>query len=211
MSRMIESPESYFASLSPSLSAQIKRLEAEARKEEIPIVGPVFAQTLYLLARCTRARMVLELGSAIGYSSIFLASACRISGGRLLTYESDPAMAHRALANLTEAGLQAYAEVRCADARQDIMNLDAAMDMIFIDIDKEAYAGLLPRCKSLLAHSGLFVADNTGFKDADPFNQALHHDPDWESVNLWSFLPGHSPQFDGFCLAMRKPIVGDVP
>jgi predicted O-methyltransferase YrrM len=204
MSGMIESPEAYFAKMVPSFGEQIKRLESEALKEDIPIIGPVLAQMLYLIARLSRSTNVLELGSAIGYSSIFLASACKINGGRLITYECDPALAERARANLAEAGLETFVDLRCADAVQEIKTLKESMDMIFIDIEKDVYIDLLPWCKSLLSDNGLLVADNTGFKDADPFNQALYQDPDLESINLWSFLPGHSPQHDGFCLAVKR-------
>ena len=203
MSRMIEDPEAYFTGLKPGLGDQLRRMETQARDEEIPIVGPVFAQMIYLLARTCRAARILELGSAIGYSSIFLASACRLSGGRLITFENDPAMAGRARANLAEAGLEAFAQVRCEDVCVALPELSEIVDMIFIDIDKEAYVHVLPWCKALLADHGLLVADNTGFQDATPFNQALHQDPGWESVQLWTFLPGHSPQNDAFCLAMK--------
>jgi len=47
------------------------------------------------------------------------------------------------------------------------------------------------------------VADNTGFQDADDFNQAIMNDPRWRAVNLLAMLPLHSPEQDGLCLAMR--------
>ena len=203
MAEMIESPESYFSKFRPEVSDQIRRLEEEAETENIPIVGPVMAQMLYLLARSAGAVNILECGSAIGYSSIFLAKACKINNGRLITYEIDAGMAKRAKANLSEAGLQRFAEVRHADVLADITKIEEPMDMIFMDVDKEMYATLLPSCKALLSPRGLLVADNTGFKDADEFNRAIRRDPVWESINLWSFLPGHSPGYDGFCIAMK--------
>ena len=86
MAEMIESPESYFTDLRPAVSTQIKRLEAEALVEGIPIVGPVMAQMLYVLARATRSTRILEFGSAIGYSTIFLAAACKINNGILRSH-----------------------------------------------------------------------------------------------------------------------------
>jgi len=52
--------------------------------------------------------------------------------------------------------------------------------------------------------SDLLIADNTGFEDAHPFNQTIFEDSDWESVNLWTFLPGHSPENDGLCFALKR-------
>jgi predicted O-methyltransferase YrrM len=81
--------------------------------------------------------------------------------------------------------------------------MDGQVDMIFMDIDKADYVRMLPDCNRLLTPGGLLVADNTGFKDADAFNRAIHADPRWEIVNLWAFLPGHSPEHDGICIAVK--------
>jgi hypothetical protein len=47
------------------------------------------------------------------------------------------------------------------------------------------------------------VADNVAFRDAAPFNQAIYEDPGWRSIRLYAFLPYHSPEHDGLCLALR--------
>jgi predicted O-methyltransferase YrrM len=75
--------------------------------------------------------------------------------------------------------------------------------MIFMDIEKDDYRRALPMCADKLRADGLLVADNTGFQDAHAFNQAVYEDPDWELVNLWTFLPGHSPENDGLCIALK--------
>jgi predicted O-methyltransferase YrrM len=63
---------------------------------------------------------------------------------------------------------------------------------------------VLPDCRRLLIKGGLLVADNVGFQDADAFNRTISNDPAWRSIALFSFLPFHSPEHDGVCLALRQ-------
>jgi predicted O-methyltransferase YrrM len=73
-----------------------------------------------------------------------------------------------------------------------------------MDIEKKDYQLALPHFQSCLRKGGLLVADNVAFKDADGFNRAIAGQPDWRSVSLFSYLPHHSPEYDGICLAIRK-------
>jgi predicted O-methyltransferase YrrM len=63
---------------------------------------------------------------------------------------------------------------------------------------------VLPDCRRLLIKGGLLVADNVGFQDADAFNRTISNDPAWRSNALFSFLPCHSPEHDGVCLALHQ-------
>ncbi len=203
MSRIVANPEPYFRDLIPERSALLRHLEAEAAREAIPIVGPVVGQLLYILARALRARRILELGTATGYSAIHLGDACRASGGTVVTLEADPAMAARARGNLAAAGLGGIVEVRVGDALEALARMQPAFDLVFLDVDKADYVRALPDCQRLLSPGGLLAADNVAFPDADPFNRALHASPAWRSVSLFAFLPEHSPEHDGICLALR--------
>jgi predicted O-methyltransferase YrrM len=75
--------------------------------------------------------------------------------------------------------------------------------MIFMDIDKEDYAGALPDCRRLLRLGGLLIVDNVAFQGAREFNQIIFNDNKWRSVPLFSLLPLHSPEQDGLMLAVR--------
>lgn len=202
-SPMVEKPLAYFQQWIPARSELISRLEKEAAEERIPIVGPVVGQLLYLLARLHRAEIIVELGTATGYSTIFLGRACLHTKGHVISYEAAPELALRARANIAQAGLDHVVEVRCEDALAALKNREGPVDMIFMDIEKEDYLRALPACGGLLRPGGLLFADNTGFRDAHPFNQAIHSDPAWELVNIWSYLPGHSPDHDGICIALK--------
>ena len=203
MSDMIPDPETYFREMVPHHGPLFEALEAQARREDIPIVGPLVGELLYILVRVTRAARVLELGTATGYSALFLAEACAATGGRLTTVEWDAELARQAEANLAQAGLASWADVLCAPALETLTRMDDQFDVVFLDIEKEDYRSALPHCTRLTAPGGLLIADNVAFADADPFNRAIREDPCWRTISLYALLPAHSPERDGLGLAVR--------
>ncbi|MFO7495692.1 MAG: O-methyltransferase [Desulfobacterales bacterium] len=200
---MIPFPEAYFGKFLPARDPLLQHLEQEAQREKIPIVGPVVGELLYLLATLGQTRRVLELGTATGYSTLFLARACRAFGGRVLTVESAPHMAARARANFQTADLADSIELRQGDALSVLPRLNGPFDLVFMDIDKSFYQPALADCRRLLRPGGLLVADNTAFSDADGFNRAVTADSGWRALHLYAFLPGHSPEKDALTLALR--------
>jgi caffeoyl-CoA O-methyltransferase len=204
MSVMVENPAAYFSQWIGGRSELLRSMESEATGQGIPIVGPLVGRLLYVLARLKKAERILELGTATGYSAIFMGAACRENPGRMISLEIDPEMAARARRNISRAGLADIVEVRCQDALSALAVHDQQVDMIFMDVEKQDYATLLPMVTRKMEPGGLLVADNTGFMDAHRFNEAIHADPSWASVNLWAFLPGHSPNHDGLCIALRQ-------
>ena len=142
---MISDLENYFRSLVPPRGELLQRLEAEAAREHIPIVGPVVGELLFILARVMGARRILELGTATGYSAIYLAQAVAPESGQVITLENNPDMARRARENIASAGLSERVEVQIGDARTLMASLDGNFDLIFMDIDKEGYLPALAR------------------------------------------------------------------
>lgn len=203
MSDLIDHPEEYFRRFLPEREPLLIELEEEAEREDIPIVGPFVGKLLHILAKVTQAERILELGTATGYSTIFLARAFTPGSGRLVTIENDPDMAARAIKNFQKAGLDQRIDIIVGDAQEKLTEMDGVFDFIFLDIDKEYYAVILKNCRRLLKQGGLLVADNVGFKDADPFNRLIYESSEWKSVSLFAYLPFHSPEKDGLCLAMR--------
>jgi predicted O-methyltransferase YrrM len=200
---MIPELENYFCGFVPPRPELLKRLEAEAETERIPIVGPVVGELLFILARAMGARRILELGTATGYSAIYLGQAVAPEPGGVLTLENDPAMALRARDNIAAAGLTALVKVQVGEAQVIMNDLTGPYDLIFMDINKEGYLQALADCHRLLRQGGLLVADNTGFQGTADFNQALLTDRRWRSVNLLALLPSHSPEKDGLALAVK--------
>lgn len=203
MSELVPNPEEYFRNFTPNRDPLLLEIEEDARREEIPIAGPVVGQLLFILAWATKAQQILELGTANGYSGIYLARGSEATGGHLVTIENDPQMAEKAMHNFRKAGLLHRTKILEGDARQKLPNIRGPFDLIFLDIEKEHYIDVLPYCESLLTLGGLLIADNTGFVDADAFNRAINDSPRWKHVQLFSFLPEHSPEHDGICLALR--------
>jgi predicted O-methyltransferase YrrM len=203
MSSIVDKPEDYFRKLIPPRDALMLELEAQAERENIPIVGPVVGELLFILAAATKAKRILELGTATGYSAIYLARACEAVDGIVVTLENDSDMAARAQQNVRQAGVSDHIEVHVASALEVLPQLKESYDFIFLDIEKEDYVKVLPDCRRLLVKGGLLVADNVGFKDADEFNRAISEHSGWRSISLFSFLPFHSPENDALCLALR--------
>jgi caffeoyl-CoA O-methyltransferase len=204
MSGMISEPESYFRQYLPERDNLLKELETEAKNQEIPIIGPLVAELLYVLVRATNAVSVLELGTATGYSGIYLARAVAENGGRLVTIEWSKEMAERARKNFQKAGVLDVVDIMTGDAQAILETLKGPFDFVFLDIDKEFYVKVLQRLHDVMKKCGLLVADNVGFKDADVFNHVIAGSRQWKCVNLFAFLPGHSPEKDGLCIALAQ-------
>jgi predicted O-methyltransferase YrrM len=203
MSHLVEHPEDYFRRFLPPRDALLSELEQEADKEDIPIVGPLVGQLLFILATISGSKRILEVGTATGYSAIYLARALNPVQGHLVTIEKQPEMAARAARNLRSAGLDRLVNIVIGNALDQLESMQPGFDLIFLDIDKKSYADCLPHCRRLLRPGGLLVADNVSFVDADPFNQVISTSSQWKAIHLYSFLPAHSPEMDALCLALR--------
>ncbi len=203
MARMISDLQDYFRKLIPRRDPVLFEIEKEATRDGVHIVGPVVGELLYLLARLSSAKTILELGCATGYSAIYLAKACQENGGRLITVEQNGARAALAENNLSRAGVRDHVEIKLGSALDLMTAMQPSFDLIFMDIFTEDYAVVLSLCHRLLRIGGLLITDNVGFVGASTFNTTLLKSEDWRSVNLLCFLPGHSPENDGLSLAMR--------
>ncbi len=203
MSAMIPDLETQFRGFVPPRDELLLALEEEARQEHIPIVGPLVGELLFILARATQARRILELGTAAGYSAIYLARGSEPHQGKVVTLEADGGMAIRARKNISRAGLSERIEVREGEALLLMENMADSFDLVFLDIDKESYLAALTHCQRLLRVGGLLVADNVGFTAAQDFNREIFQRPEWRAAPLLCFLPEHSPERDGLCLAVR--------
>ena len=199
---LIEDTERYFEGLVPARDGLLLELEQEAEREGIPIVGPVVGRLLHLLTGLMGARLVLEMGTASGYSALHLASALGPEG-RLICLESDPEMVRRARRNLERAGLFQQVEVVPGPALETASGLSGPFDLVFLDFNKEEYLPALDQAHRLLRIGGLVVADNTTYAGTADFTAALRDRPEWLDVHLLSFLPGHRQEHDGLSLARK--------
>ena len=151
--------ESYLESLLPGRHPVFIEMEAEARRRGFPIVGPVVGSLLALLARAIGARTVLELGSGFGYSALWFAQALP-PDGHLIAIEGNPDNAKDAQAYFAQAGLEGRATLKTGDALELIEAEAGPFDIIFNDIDKDAYPEVPPKALPRLRTGGLLISDN---------------------------------------------------
>src|SRR6266508_2923889 len=128
----------YLIDLLPPRDPVLAEMEAVARERDIPIVGPVVATLLAILARSIGARRVCELGSAIGYSTAFFAQAVG-PGGSVLYTDGDEKNARRAEGYLERLKLSDRVEIRVGEAVGILEATSGDFDVVFIDIDKDGY------------------------------------------------------------------------
>ncbi|WP_156025717.1 O-methyltransferase [Sphingomonas phyllosphaerae] len=139
-------------------------------------VTPEFGNLLYVMARSSGAREVVEFGTSFGVSTLFLAAALRDNGGgRIVSTELFPAKAARAEANLREAGLADLVEIRVGDARETLRSDDGApIDLILLDAAKDLYLDVLRLLEPRLRKGGLVVSDRADLDGGDGDRAAAH-------------------------------------
>lgn len=116
---------------------------------------------LYLTARASKARRIVEFGTSFGISTIYLASAVKDNGGGVVIgTELEPSKRERAMANFEEAGLGDVVEVRLGDALETLRDLPEPIDMVLLDGWKDLYLPVLELVKPRLRHGSLVLADN---------------------------------------------------
>ncbi|WFP62933.1 MULTISPECIES: O-methyltransferase [unclassified Mesorhizobium] len=128
-------------------------------------VSPETGTLLYMLARSTGARIIVEFGTSFGISTLYLAAALRDNGGgRLITTEFEPSKVTRAKANLAEGGLLDLVEIREGDALETLSrDLPDRIDLLLLDGAKALYPEILSLVESRLRPGALVIADNADF------------------------------------------------
>ncbi|MGB8010935.1 MAG: O-methyltransferase [Terriglobales bacterium] len=151
--------EDYMYDMLPPRDEVLADMEADATKNNYAIVGPAVARVLYQLAVISGAKKVFEMGSAIGYSTIWWARAVG-DDGRVIYTDGDPKRAEKARRYFDRAGVTQRITVRVGDALEFLSEEKDQYDIIFCDVDKtdypRAFRLALPRLKS----GGLLIADN---------------------------------------------------
>ena len=151
--------EDYLYSLLPSRDEVLTEIEDQAAKRDIPIVGPAVGRILYHLALMIGAKRVFELGSAIGYSTIWWARAVG-EGGRVVYTDGDRKKAEEARRYFDRAAVSRRITLHTGDALEFLSEQKEEYDIIFNDVDKEDYPRVFKLALPHLRKGGLFVTDN---------------------------------------------------
>lgn len=153
------SVEKYLYDLLPARHPVLAEMERFAGRRDIPIIGPAVGQLLALLVKITGAKRIFEMGSAIGYSTIWLARAAG-PGAKVFYTDGDPDSADRAREYFRRARIGSRVQILVGDAVQLIGQVPGKFDMIFCDVDKHQYPAAFREAMPRLRRGGLFVADN---------------------------------------------------
>src|SRR5467141_506267 len=161
MNKIISSAvERYIYSILPARDAALAEMERYARRRDIPIVGPAVGRLMALLVHVSGAKRIFEMGSAIGYSTIWLARAAGPKGKVIYT-DGDPEKARLARDYFRRAGGAKRIEVRVGNAQELVRKAPGTFDLIFNDVDKHQYPDALHAALPKLRRGGLFITDNT--------------------------------------------------
>src|SRR6476619_7459193 len=151
--------EDYVYSLLPERDDVLREMEEDAAARKVPIVGPAVGRLLHQLALMIGAKTVFEMGSAIGYSTIWWARAVG-EGGRVHYTDSDTKNAEKARRYFQRAGVADRIKIHIGDAIELLSEQKQEFDIVFNDIDKEDYPRVLRLVPPRVKKGGLFVTDN---------------------------------------------------
>ena len=152
-----ERVERYVHELRPERSAVMAEMEAVAERDGVPIVHWETGRFLAVLCRA-HDPAVLEVGTAIGYSTLHMAE--QLDRGRVVTLEIDPDRARQARESFARAGVDDRIELVEGDARETIPGLSGPFDLLFVDAAKGEYRRYIELAEPLLAERALLVVDN---------------------------------------------------
>lgn len=205
----------YFSGLSRLPHPHLDVIAREGRAEGLPIVFPETGALLHALVRLSGARRVLEIGTAIGYSTVWMATALP-EDGQIISLERDAARAARARAHAEAAGVGGRVHVMIGDASRFLHKVAGPFDLVFQDGDKPGYVAMIDRLAELLRPGGTLVADNVlwsgavipGFTPTQPrapeetaairaFNERMATDPRFSTTWL--------PVGDGVSISTKVP------
>ncbi|HET6934718.1 MAG TPA: O-methyltransferase [Candidatus Angelobacter sp.] len=200
--------EKYMDGLLPARDPVLQEMEEQAQRRDIPIVGPAVGRLLFQYARILGAKKIFELGSAIGYSTIWWARAVG-EGGKIYYTDGDKKNAAEARGYFEKAGLAERIQVEVGDALELLSEQKQEFDIIFNDVDKEDYPRVLHLVSSRLRKGGLFITDNALW-----YGRVTESNPEKESTRavlefnrrlyaMREFFTAIVPLRDGLAVAMK--------
>lgn len=141
----------------------LRDLELYAEENSVPIIHKEVADLLRVILKLKRPKKILELGCAIGYSSLFFADV--LDGDvEIVTTERNPIMLERAQDNIKKAGMGDRIKILVGDAEETLKDLEGTFDMIFIDAAKGHYKMFFDMLIGKLNHGGIVISDNILYK-----------------------------------------------
>jgi caffeoyl-CoA O-methyltransferase len=186
--------EKYLDRLLPARDPLLTEMEAYAEKHKIPIIGPSCGRLLYLITQLCGAKRVFEMGSAIGYSTLWFARAAGPEGEIYYT-DSDPGNLQRARQYFERAGVADRIRQLTGDAIESFDKTPGTFDLILIDLNKQQYPEALEKAVPRLKNGGVLMTDNVlwsgkvarphkdkSTRTIDQFNKSIYSEKELFSV-----------------------------
>ena len=186
--------------MDPRVLSVMKRLEEEDAEERAAVGGPGeiphfermytlhpdTSRLVHILIQAAGCKAVVEVGVSHGYSSLWLAHAVRLTGGRLTSLEVSATNVEIACQNIAEAGLSNMVDIVLGDARKTLRSVQGPLDFVLLDSWDDTYVECLGIIVPLLRPGGLLVADNVtpGEPGTVPLVKALENHPLMETLNV---------------------------
>ncbi len=143
------------------------RVDGTPQARRLRAISPEVGPFLLTLVLGSGARTIVEVGTSGGYSTLWLACGAQRTGGRVVTFETDPAKVELATATFAEAGVADVVQLRATDGAGGLETLAGAADLVFLDAEKDDYLRMLEPAIAALRPGGLLVADNLISHEAD--------------------------------------------
>ena len=132
----------------------------EERDKFLLAVGPATGQLINLLVKESKSKVILEIGTSYGYSTVWLAEAARATGGHVITLELHADKQRYAREQLSQAGLADLVDFRLGDAKESLSKLDRNVDFVLLDLWKDLYIPCFDIFHPRLNPGALVVADD---------------------------------------------------
>ncbi len=208
-----EAVSTYLDGLRDPADAVLDAMEAHGARDGIPIVQPETGQLLHVLALARSAERIVEVGTAIGVSTLYLARALP-AGGTIVSFEVDQERHAAARGYLEQARLSDRVDLRLQDARDGLASLEGEFDMAFIDGVKAQYGDYFEQLVPLLRPGGVLAVDNVLMSGTVAENRGDGHWTDQQIAFARAFnqrlladerLTGTvTPVGDGVLVAVRR-------
>src|SRR5580700_4226756 len=151
--------ENYLYAMLPERDPVLREMERQAKERDIPIVGPAVGRLFYQYARLINAKTVFEMGSAIGYSTIWWARA--VGGAGQVHYtDGSRQNADEARGYFEQAGVASHVRIHVGDALELLSERKEHFDILFCDVDKHDYPRVFHMAAARVRKGGLFIIDN---------------------------------------------------
>ena len=173
-----------------ALQKSLPMAEGMKRRDEFLLsVGVETAVFLNTLAKSAKAKVILEIGTSYGYSTVWLAEAARANGGIVMTLENDVQKADYARQQIEKAGLSDFVDFKIGDALATIAQITEGVDFVLLDIWKELYVPCFNLFFPKLNKKAWILADNMIFPpnhhlEATAYRKHIHETNAFDTVLL---------------------------